>query len=410
MLYTVPTCNLFLSGYGPDSIGRQSCPPLVSRRYSPVLCKSNSARRERSAARKGLKAQKGLRGSSNSQRRDELETVRREAQQANSSKSPRQAQPSGQQKRFSFGEEGPIPVSILSKLSFDEAGYSSDIEEQSELPMSRMLQKIVRSDIVLLLDILGTLLLCACFALDTLPLTAFEKAVVSGIEIDTTIYFTILYFARWYVKGLSLGYLIRPLSMIDLVSLLPLLLGTEFRAAAFLRVLRILKIARLLQGKEMSQLATLLTRRPVTVRNYQQTIVQAGFTVFSFIFVTAGVVYELETSAGLSTFGSFFDALYFAITTLTSVGFGDVVPGSAGGKAFVSVAILAYAVLVPYELALLAQSLGLMGRSDNGDEPSGGAGSPQPREALILRCKQCGADGHQADALYCRKCGSYLKL
>lgn len=61
-------------------------------------------------------------------------------------------------------------LGVMATLSFDEAATAP-----SQLPMAGAVRRIVKSDIVLLLDILGTLLLCACFALDTLPLNEFER-------------------------------------------------------------------------------------------------------------------------------------------------------------------------------------------------------------------------------------------
>lgn len=109
---------------------------------------------------------------------------------------------------------------------------------------------------------------------------------------------------------------------------------------------------------------------------------------------------------GLDTFNSFFDALYFSITTLTSVGFGDIVPQSAGGKAFVSAAILVYTVLIPYELGLLANSMGLMNSRTDRDPPS--AAPPSLTTIKGLTCSACGAKEHQEDAKYCRQCGTSL--
>eukprot|EP00873_Tetraselmis_striata_P037879 jgi/Tetstr1/458143/TSEL_044635.t1 len=295
------------------------------------------------------------------------------------------------------------PLGVMATISIDDG----DSDQLRKLPMSDMVRKLVKSDIVLLLDIVGTLLLCACFALDTLPLNEFETDLVHALELDTTFYFTMLYLARWYSKGLKLNFMLRPLSLVDLVSLMPLILGDSFRSAAFLRVLRILKIARLLQEEELSQLLTLVTGHKVEIRDYQLTLVQAAFTLFSVIFVTAGVIYEMETSAGLETFSSFFDALYFSITTLTTVGFGDIVPQSAGGKAFVSAAILVYTVLIPYELGLLANSLGLM-NSRQEKEPAVAA-KPSLSTVPGVACKACGATEHQSDAKFCRKCGKTLR-
>ena len=86
------------------------------------------------------------------------------------------------------------------------------------------------------------------------------------------------------------------------------------------------------------------------------------------------------------SFGNFFDAMYFSIMTLTSVGYGDIVPVTVAGKTVTSIAVLAYAVLIPYELALLAQTMGLMAGSNTDT-------TPQPPVEVL--CRSCGTNKHE---------------
>ena len=69
---------------------------------------------------------------------------------------------------------------------------------------------------------------------------------MSAIELDVSVYFAALYLGRWYIKDLRLSYLFKPLMVIDGFSLLPLVVD-DIRTGAFLRIIRILRIARLLQ-------------------------------------------------------------------------------------------------------------------------------------------------------------------
>ena len=86
------------------------------------------------------------------------------------------------------------------------------------------------------------------------------------------------------------------------------------------------------------------------------------------------------------SFGNFFDALYFSIMTLTSVGYGDIVPTTVAGKTVTSFAVLAYAILIPYELALLAQTMGLMSEGD-------ADAARQP--TMAVPCRSCGTKTHE---------------
>lgn len=113
------------------------------------------------------------------------------------------------------------------------------------------------------------------------------------------------------------------------------------------------------------------------MREWQFRAFRVFFSLACIFFVAAGLVYEAEhrTNPG---FGTYFDALYFVCTTLTTVGFGDVVPETAPGKAIVSLAILTGAAVVPLELSELARSLADAGEDGEGAR-GGGDGGAQPR-------------------------------
>lgn len=65
----------------------------------------------------------------------------------------------------------------------------------------------------------------------------------------------------------------------------------------------------------------------------------------------------MEYKANPTQFANFFDALYFSVTTLTTVGFGDIVPVTAAGRATVSASILTGVLLIPTQLSQLASTL-----------------------------------------------------
>eukprot|EP00793_Prasinoderma_coloniale_P002897 PRCOL_00002379-RA len=135
-----------------------------------------------------------------------------------------------------------------------------------------------------------------------------------------------------------------------------LALDDRLRFLSLLRVLRLLRLVRFSRSfDEFAKIAELLGFRAFRV----------FFSLACVFFVAAGLVYEAEhrTNPG---FGNYFDALYFVCTTLTTVGFGDVVPETAPGKAIVSLAILTGAAVVPLELSELARSL-----ADAGEDGAG---------------------------------------
>ncbi|CAE8685163.1 unnamed protein product [Polarella glacialis] len=117
--------------------------------------------------------------------------------------------------------------------------------------------------------------------------------------------------------------------------------------------------------------------------------------------MSSGLVYLFE-HPGNPAFPNFFVSLYFTLTTLTTVGFGDITPISAEGRFIVSVSILAGATLIPVQLSSLANSFG--------EELSDKNKATLPEIALgPWQCRHCNEPSHRADAAFCFRCGVALR-
>ena len=231
------------------------------------------------------------------------------------------------------------------------------------------------------------MILTAC-ALYVLERSAFVpdgvKAVFQTIEFVITLVFLVEYLIRFWAKGYSIRYLFTPLALIDLAAILPLLpLGNLVDAGRVLRVLRILRILRLLR---------LLQSRQFFFGEIVQEnllVLRIIFTVFCLFFITGGVLYEVESphNPGFSTI---FEAFYFAVVTLTTVGFGDVTPVTPMGKGVTMVAIMMGILMIPWQLANLARYM------------------LTDRNKVDVICKFCGLRQHDPDASHCKACGNLI--
>ena len=160
------------------------------------------------------------------------------------------------------------------------------------------------------------------------------------IEIVTVTAFIIDYILRWYTSDIQLKkgwisyivYPFTPMAIIDLLSILPgfNLINPEFK---LLRLTRLLKIVRLLKLFRYSDKITLFLR---VLSKEKEVLLSVLMLALFYIFITALIMFNAEPHinphTGEATFHSFFDALYWATVTLTTVGYGDLCPVTDIGR------------------------------------------------------------------------------
>lgn len=205
-----------------------------------------------------------------------------------------------------------------------------------------------------------------------------------------TVIFTVEYVLRLWTVAHARSYAFSFLGIIDLLAILPTYLSAFFsgtqslavvRGIRLLRVFRVFKLVRFV--REGSQLASALyaSRRKITV-------FVSGVVCIAVVFGT--VMYLVEGDQ--SGFTSIPTSIYWAIVTLTTVGYGDVAPSTALGRLLSGILmILGYSMIVV---------------------PTGIVSAEMARADISLdrgrACASCGATGHALDARYCRVCGDEL--
>lgn len=210
------------------------------------------------------------------------------------------------------------------------------------------------------------------------------------VEWTVTILFTIEYGLRILCVEKPRRYIFSFFGVIDLLSVIPTYLslvfaGTHYfvviRAVRLLRVFRVLKLARFLGEAEVIVTALKASAAKITV-------FLGG--VFTLVLIIGALFYLIEGEA--NGFTSIPKSVYWAIVTLTTVGYGDITPQTTLGQFLSSfVMVLGYGIIaVPTGIVSV--------------ELSRAAGTPVTTQA----CQACGRGGHLHDALYCRRCGGKL--
>lgn len=220
-------------------------------------------------------------------------------------------------------------------------------------------------------------------------------AALRVVEWVITILFTMEYITRIIVVSKPRRYIFSFLGVIDLLAILPTFLSlvvASSQALVIIRVLRLLRVFRILKLARFISEAQILGRALVASRHK---ITVFGLFLLVAVFILGSIMYFVERGQG--GFNSIPLSIYWAIVTLTTVGFGDITPVTALGKMIASlIMLLGYSII--------AIPTGIVGA----EVYRGITGDPRYNPQLI--CEACGSEGHRKDSIYCRKCGEKLQF
>lgn len=167
-----------------------------------------------------------------------------------------------------------------------------------------------------------------------------ELAVLRGFEIFSIVFFTIEYLMRLWVSDLyrpeisrwkaRLRYALTGMAIIDLLAILPFFM--PFLIRVDLRALRILRLFRLLRIFKSNRYTDSMNTIFRVVRRKSSELVSAVIVVIVLLIMAAALMFNVENLAQPDVFTSMSDALWWAVATLTTVGYGDIYPITALGK------------------------------------------------------------------------------
>ncbi|MGX9417316.1 ion transporter [Vibrio sp. RC27] len=202
--------------------------------------------------------------------------------------------------------------------------------------------------------------------------------------------FTIEYIARLYCSPRPASYAKSFYGIIDFIAILPTYLSLIFPSAYFisvirllrvLRIFRILKLVRYLQDSNILLRSLLASRRKIFV----------FFTaVLVLVTIFGALIYVVEGPE--HGFTSIPKSIYWAIVTITTVGYGDLVPQTALGQILASLTMLLGYSIIAVPTGIITAEL---------------SGEMNAHKQLV-KCPNCSLSGHDTDAMHCKHCGSEL--
>jgi voltage-gated potassium channel len=211
---------------------------------------------------------------------------------------------------------------------------------------------------------------------------------LSWVEWAFTIAFTLEYLVRLWCIERPLMYARSFYGVIDLLGVLPTWISLFFAGTQYLlviRVLRVLRVFRVLRMVRWVSEATYLTDALLASR---RKILVFLFAVLTLVVIFGSALYVVEGPG--EPFSSIPVSVYWAIVTLTTVGYGDIAPVTAIGRAFAAcIMILGYGIIaVPTGIVTVELNEAV-----------------RRKRANTRTCPNCSAEGHFIEARYCWRCG-----
>lgn len=169
------------------------------------------------------------------------------------------------------------------------------------------------------------------FSIETIPnLDSSTILILHYFEVFCVIVFTIEYILRLYFSKKKIKYIFSFFGIVDLLAILPfyITLGFDLRSLRILRIFRLFRVFKLIRYNKA------LTRFKVAATESKEEVVLFLILTSILLYFSAVGIYLFENEAQPEKFSTVFHSLWWAISTLTTVGYGDVYPITLGGKAF----------------------------------------------------------------------------
>ncbi|MBP8793411.1 MAG: ion transporter [Lutibacter sp.] len=192
------------------------------------------------------------------------------------------------------------------------------------------------------------------FSIETLPKnSSAAKELLYIIEVFCIIIFSAEYLLRIYVADKPLKYIFSFYGVIDFLAIIPFYLNF----AIDLRALRAFRIFRIFRALKLVRYNKALHRFRLAAKIVKEEIVLFLIVTSILIFLSASGIYFFEQQAQPKIFASIFHSLWWAIVTLTTVGYGDAYPITLGGKIFTFFVLIIGVGIVTVPAGLVATAL-----------------------------------------------------
>ncbi len=280
-------------------------------------------------------------------------------------------------------------------MKHQKVGYQK--EPPSRAPWRTVLYEVIFEaetptgkafDVLLIISVLASVLVVMLDSIDAVG--SQYGSLLYKIEWFFTILFTVEYALRLLCVNSPLKYAISFYGVVDLLAIIPTYISLFLPGTRYLLVIRILRILRIFR---ILKLANYLGESKLLIKALQASSRKISvflFTVLTLVVIFGSLMYVIEGRE--NGFTSIPRSIYWAIVTMTTVGYGDISPQTALGQTIASlVMILGYGIIaVPTGIVTVGMS------------------ETFSRKVSTQVCPECNAEGHDVDATHCKFCGATL--
>ena len=212
-----------------------------------------------------------------------------------------------------------------------------------------------------------------------------------ALEWAFTVLFTIEYILRLVCLKKPLHYVTSSLGIIDLLAIIPSYLSFFFVGAQSLLVFRALRLLRVFRIFKLTHFLSEMQFLGSAVRASLKKIAIFMLIVLTLVVILGSVMYLVEGTE--NGFHSIPESIYWAIVTITTVGYGDIYPVTSWGKLIASLIMFIGYGIIAVPTGIVTTEMVMKAR-EKGHHPE--------------VCPSCGREGHDADAAFCKWCGGKL--
>jgi voltage-gated potassium channel len=226
------------------------------------------------------------------------------------------------------------------------------------------------------------------FVAETYPLSASARSLLWTLEVAIALVFSAEYLLRLYGARDRATEFFNPYTAVDLIAIVPTLTALVVPLSAvavdvgFLRVFRVVRVLRFYRFTRDAEFFF------GTVSDNALRALKLLLTVQVIFFVSAGLFYSAEhaVNPAIATFG---DAYYYTVVTLSTVGFGDILPVTIAGRWITVATILTSIIVIPWQASKIVKEWTYKGK-------------------VNVTCPNCGLSYHDPDASHCKSCGHVI--